>query len=624
MLSVLQADIIKKLYQIYKNHEELINTLQLHSIDQKFGDIALNVGYLLCKATGESIAEVNSKISTVLQTLPWVKSIEIMSGFINIRLTESYYRDLAIEIAQQPDTYGYKAKNNTVINFDFASMNPTGPMHAGHLSSAILSDTLSNIFTSQGYTVQREYYINDTGGQIERLVKAVYRRYAELFGIHTDEDKEYIGEYLIPVAESLKAEHGDKWLHRDFDEYYEIFRSAAVTMLLDDIKHDLADLGIQHDIYFSEHQMSKSGDIQKAYALLCEKGMVTKQILERPTDWKGEYIPIEINGIELDNQFRPLFKRDGSHTYLMGDIANHLNRANRANWILDCFGADHFEHANMLKDIMTRLCVQEQSAGDNTNAVCEQDISTRTHAEIAQKQTIDNSQAQISQLNAIQNKFDIKLCQMVKFQKHGKAVTFSKRAGTYVTVRDILDTVGKDAIRLTMLSRKSSVHFIADLTQMMRVDDNNPVFYIQYAYARCCSAIARVNMDELGDKINIINEQTLCDEFIQEKHVRNLLNKMLFWPQMLEQCMSTLEPHTLLAYVQDLAKTFHSIWYHGTIIPILQLTREQNGYYPGMILCNIFKNMFGVGLKLLNVTALESMGRNNNIHEAAENTSENI
>ncbi len=589
MLQLLQSNIIQTILQIYPNNNDIIQTLQLHAIDQKFGDIALNIGYLLCKATGENILDVNKKLCSSLNALIDVKSVEIVNGFINIRLTEEFYREMAKDILQKKNTYGFKSKNNIIVNFDFASMNPTGPMHAGHLSSAILSDTLCNIFTSQGYTVQREYYINDTGGQIERLVKAVHGRYAELFGIHTDEDKEYIGEYLIPVAEAIKNEHGDKWLQSEFDEYYEIFRATAVDMLLADIKNDLADLGIKHDIYFSEHKMSKSGDIKLAYDLLLQKGMVKKQILARPTDWQGEYIPLAIDGLELDNQFRPLFKRDGSHTYLMGDIANHLNRVGRANVLLDCFGADHFEHANMLKDIMMQLCGKTNNDANNI----------------------------VEMHNEKFMKLDIKLCQMVKFQQDGKAVKFSKRAGTYVTVRDILDAVGKDAIRLTMLSRKSSVHFVADLGNMLRIDDNNPVFYIQYAYARCCSALSRINMETVAQKINVISSDTLCDEFIQEKHVRALLNKMLFWPQMLEQCMHTLESHTLLAYVQEMAKTFHSIWYHGTSIPILQLTREQNGYYPGIVLCNMFQNVFGTGLNLLNVTALESMGR----HDSADKTS---
>lgn len=608
MLSILKKDISKLLLSLYPAQEQksVIDALQLHPIDQKFGDFALNIGYLLAKSTDEKLVDINEKIKSELIKLKYVEKIEIVNGFVNVTLNVVFYRMLCEMIIDTGVDYGKKemirakdsdssdskrGEGNFTVNFDFASMNPTGPMHAGHLSSAILSDTLCNILESQGYDVVREYYMNDTGGQIERLVKAVYIRYCELYGVKLDADKEYVGEYLVPIAEKIRKEHGDKWLNKSFEEYYETFREMSIGLLLQDIKEDLADLGIRHNSYFSEYEMQNSEAIKDAYKELVVKDLVKKQTLARPADWKGEYVSMDIEGLELGEQFRPLFKRDGSHTYLMGDIAYHIDRAKRCNWIIDCFGADHFEHANMLKEIVPMVSggSSEMSSGS------EMDVGAAC-------------------------RFDVKLCQMVKFHQDGQAVKFSKRTGTYVTARDIIEAIGKDALRIIMLTRKANAHFTVELNQLMQTDDNNPVFYIQYAYARCCSALnkGRAAMDVDNDGVNdnsgvgiedvmVVNSQSMPDEFLSEFLVKKLLNKMLFWPQMLEQCVHSLEPHGLLVYMQEMAKVFHGIWYHGGSVPLLQLTREYKGQYPGMILCRLFKNVFGAGLKLLSVEARESM-----------------
>ena len=601
MLALLQKDIRALLLKLYPEQESIIDTLQLHHIDQKFGDLALNIGFILAKTTNQNLDDINQSIKNELLQLPYVEKIELVNGFINVILNVSFYRMLCETIFSNGYEYGKKemkqivtptGTRNYIVNFDFASMNPTGPMHAGHLGSAILADTLCNILESQGYEVQREYYMNDTGGQIEKLVQAIYIRYCELHNIKLDIEQEYVGEYLIHIAAKIQTEYGSQWLNKSFAEYYEVFRSMSVELLMNDIKEDLADLGIKHTSYFSEYQMQHSPMIQEVYELLKQQKLVKQQKLNKPANWKGEYEGMMIEGLELDSQFRPLFKRDGSHTYLMGDIAYHINRSNRCDWIIDCFGADHFEHANMLKELMSTLTTSTSALATNTSTLS---------AESSQlESTPDHSQPLATNYKKPICNFDVKLCQMVKFSKDGQMLTFSKRTGTYVTARDIINALGKDALRISMLTRKANAHLTLNLNQLLQTDDNNPVFYIQYAYARCCSALNKG--DTTSDTLEYtINTHSLPDEFLSEFLIKKLLNKFLFWPQMLEQCVYALEPHGLLIYMQEIAKVFHSIWYHGGINPLLQLTKPHNGEYPGMILCKLFKYVFGSGLRLLNI-----------------------
>lgn len=550
---------------------------------ERFGDLSLNLGFIFAPALKISPLEVSEKISKELKQLTWVKETQAIGGFINIHLTDQGFIEImsGINIDSIDNKYGSSDKKNIKVHMDYASINPTGPMHAGHLRSTIIADSAANILEFAGYDVQREYYINDTGGQAKKLVEAAFARYRELYreryseingeiltgSVQNTDISEYAGEYLVDIVKLLIDEDGPKWINETLEkvECYERFRSFVIGKLLDEIKNDLARLNIHHDTYFSEHEMNQRGEVEKAFELLNQRGLVTKMIMPAPVAYKGERIEdkeifvLKVGQIDCneDNQkeyakLKALTKTDGTHTYLLGDIAYHLNRYERhMDWLVNFFGADHSEHAKVLIEIMTALRPEK--------------------------------------------KISIKTCQIVKFEKDGQEFKMSKRAGTYITASDILDALGEengvDAIRISMLSRKADSHLIMDVESALILDETNPVFYIQYAHARCYSVLKKEsNNIALFDDI----------EFFQALPVRDIVLHLFLWPSVVEQTAKNLEPHGVLVYLQDLASLFHTLYAAGNTNENLRLL-GRNEFVKSV------QHVLSTGMKLLGVTPKDTL-----------------
>lgn len=485
MLNQQINDIIKSTYP------EILDNLNFQEYDKEDDfDLTIKPGFLYSKQLGLKPEQIGSTLANQLQTLDEIENIQIISGYINIKLSQ-YALEQIIKDRFTPPT-----KHTSVI-VDYASINPTGPMHAGHLRMCIIADVLCNILSINGFDVQREYYVNDTGGQAQKLVEAVYAQYSNS---HITE--QYPGEYIKDIANQIRNIDKDKWIKND---YYEYFRVFATQSLLEEIRKDLENLGIVHDRYVSEHQMLENGEIDEALMLLKQKGLVELVQLNEPVKYKTQDDKLISNDLTtalvIDQMSQPkaLLKGDGSHTYLLADIALHLKRAKNANLTIDCFGADHLEHGMLLEKLIPML---DSSA-----------------------------------------KLRIKTCQMVGFQMSGQQFKMSKRAGTYITSADILKATSVDSIRVAMLSSTGNAHMVVDVNKIMQIDENSPLFYIQYAFARIHSLLSKS-----------------CDNTGNLNDIRRLLIKCILFESTIENVTRTLETHTFFNYTLELARAIHNCW----------------------------------------------------------------
>lgn len=451
-------------------------------------DITIKPGFLYAKILNKSPQQVNEMLEKAILALDEIESLEIVKGYINIKL-----RAKALEqIIEEPLDI---QANGVKVKIDFASVNPTGPMHAGHLRMCVIADTLSNLLLLGGFKVVKEYYINDTGGQAAKLVDAIYAQYEKLTQKRDNvESTEYPGEYIAELAEQLT--HME--LPKQQTEIAEYIRHFATSSLLAEITKTLTALKINHDEYFSEHSMMMQGSIINTLDMLKDKNLTQFIQLDNPIKYQKTSKQACVYALKTSTGPKALTKDNQEHTYLLADIALHLKRAQESDWIIDCFGADHAEHGKTLVEIMSLL----------TDA-----------------------------------KLSIKTCQMVAFVKNGRQFKMSKRAGNYITAQDIIDAVGCDIIRTQMLSRTANSQMELDVVKVMQLDENSPLFYMQYAHARCCSLLAK-NCSSIG---------ALDD-------VRKLIIKMGFYHHALKTAIKTLEPHHFFTYILDLAQIFHKHW----------------------------------------------------------------
>ncbi|UNK77922.1 arginine--tRNA ligase [Sphingopyxis granuli] len=535
--------------------------------DPSHGDVATNAAMVLAKPAGTNPRALAEQLVQQLGALDEVVEASVAGpGFINLRLAdESWRAELALVHAQGGD-YGRSAVGaGRRVNVEYVSANPTGPMHVGHCRGAVVGDALAALLEYVGHRVTREYYVNDAGAQVDVLARSAHLRYREALGeaIGAIPEGLYPGDYLKPVGESLAAEYGDRFVTAPESEWLVPFRKVAVAAMMDMIRADLAKLGIHHDLFASEAELQAAGKPAAAEAWLREHDLVYDGLLEAPKgetpdDWEPVELPLFRSTRFGDDQDRPIRKSDGSWTYFGADLAYHYQKAQNADELIDIWGADH--------------------AG-----------------------TVKRIKAAVAALTGGKTRFDVKLVQMVRLLKNGEPFKMSKRAGNFVTLADIVDEVGKDAVRFTMLTRKADAQMDFDFAKVVEASRDNPVFYVQYAHARIASL--KRKLAEAGIAPTAPNPARLDD------HELGLVKLLAQFPRIVESAAAAREPHRIAFYLGEVAAAFHAWWNMGNDRPEARIILTQDAELTAtrLYLADGIGQVIRNGLHLMGVEALEEM-----------------
>ncbi|HEY6670704.1 MAG TPA: arginine--tRNA ligase, partial [Methyloceanibacter sp.] len=443
-------------------HETSIEGITLEPPkDASYGDLATNAAMVLAKAAGKPPRALAERLAPLIGADANVDKVEIAGpGFINLTLALSFWPSVLRMVLEQGESYGQSAiGKGKAVNVEYVSANPTGPMHVGHMRGAVFGDALANLLAFSGFTVTREYYINDAGAQVDALARSTYLRYREALGETIGEIPEglYPGDYLKPVGEKLAAQHGNELLTIKEQQWLPIVRAAALQAMLAMIEDDLAHLGIHHDVFFSERSLSEGprNEIAETIDDLKARGLIYKGRLPPPKgkvdeDWEDREQLLFRSTEFGDDMDRPLVKSDGSYAYFAGDVAYHRDKFRRGfKGMIDVFGADHSGHVRRMK-------------------------------------------AAVAAITEGEGELDIKICQLVRLFRAGEPVKMSKRAGTFVTLREVVDEVGAGPVRFMMLYRKNDAPLDFDFAKVTEQSRDNPVFYVQYAHARASSVLRNV------------------------------------------------------------------------------------------------------------------------------------
>ncbi|MCQ2914484.1 MAG: arginine--tRNA ligase [Alphaproteobacteria bacterium] len=510
--------------------------------DEKHGDVATNIALVLSKQAKMSPRDFANVLVKRLETLETVESVEVAGpGFINVTLSENFWTNSLKEILDDEDFGKSNMGKGIKKNIEFVSANPTGPMHIGHSRGAVFGDALATLLQKAGYDVTREYYVNDAGAQVDVLARSAYLRYLQALGKEIEEIPEglYPGEYLIPVGKALAEKFGTEFVDKDETVWLKTIRDFAINKMLDVIKDDLAALGIKFDIFSSERKFVEGGKVEAVIDFLREKGLVYEGTLPPP---KGK----EIDDYEPHNQTlfkstlfgddvdRALKKSNGFQTYFASDMAYHLDKYQRGfSDMINVWGADHGGYVRRM-------------------------------------------QAAIKALTDNKGKMDVKLCQMVNLMDNGTPIKMSKRAGKFVTLRDMVDAVGKDVIRFIMLTRKNDAQLDFDVEKVKEQSKDNPVFYVCYAYARSMSVIRKAQEMFKGKDLTNASLAKKNLSLLKDKDEVALIRLLMQLPRQLENAASAHEPHRIAYYLNDVAAAFHSLWNKGRDNVTLRFLDEEN------------------------------------------------
>ena len=513
--------------------------------DATHGDVATNAAMVLAKPLGMKPRELALRIATRLEADPDVASVEVAGpGFVNLRLTDKFWAAQIKTILLDGAAYGHSnAGGGEKVNVEYVSANPTGPMHVGHVRGAVVGDVTANMLAATGFAVTREYYINDAGAQVEVLARSAYLRYREALGGDIGEIPSglYPGDYLKPVGETLKAEFGDGLIKQNEAEWLPAVRERVISAMMEIIRADLDLLGIHHDLFFSERSLQSGGvdRVAEAIAALTERDLVYRGTLpppkgQVPEDWEDREQTLFRSSQFGDDIDRPLLKSDGSYTYFASDIAYHYDKYLRGfRWMVDVLGADHGGYLKRMKAAVTAV-----SGGEAT--------------------------------------LDILFCQLVKLFRAGVPVAMSKRSGEFVTLREVVEEVGSDAVRFMMLFRKTDAPLDFDFQTVQEQSKDNPVFYVQYAHARQAS-VRRQAAEEMP-AVSLDTESLAGSDFLllADSGERALVRTMADWPRVLESAAKGREPHKVAFYLYDLASALHAHWNRGKELPQLRFIRPDD------------------------------------------------
>jgi arginyl-tRNA synthetase len=538
--------------------------------DSAHGDLATNAAMVLAKPAGTNPRALAELISGELRKLPEVASAEIAGpGFINLRLSAASWVAELRAIAALGADYGRSTiGGGTVVNVEYVSANPTGPMHMGHCRGAVVGDALATLLEFAGHQVVREYYVNDAGAQVDVLARSAHLRYREALGENLGDIPEglYPGDYLVPVGEALAQEFGGRYVEAPESEWLVLFRVRTVAAMLVMIRADLALLGIAHDLFSSEAELQAAGKPAQAEAWLRARDLVYDGVLEAPKgktmdDWEPVALPLFRSTKFGDDQDRPIRKSDGSWTYFGADLAYHFQKAQNADALVDIWGADH---AGTVKRIKAA-------------------VAAMTGAEGKPKP------------------FEIKLVQMVQLLRGGEPVKMSKRSGNFVTLADVVQEVGKDVVRFTMLTRKPEAQMDFDFAKVVEASRDNPVFYVQYAHARIRSTLRK------GAEAGFAPANAALERLGDEELA--LVARAAQFPRQVEAAAAAREPHRIAFFLGELAAEFHSYWNLGNDRPEKRFILAQDGELTGarLFLAQQIGQVVQSGLALMGVAAVEEM-----------------
>ncbi|WP_333712313.1 arginine--tRNA ligase [Yoonia sp.] len=539
--------------------------------DAAHGDMATNAAMVLAKPAGMNPREIAQALAAKLIEDADILVAEVAGpGFLNMRLAPALWQGVVKTALSDPafgrSTMGHGQK----VIVEYVSANPTGPLHVGHTRGAVFGDALARLLDYAGYDVTKEYYINDGGAQVDVLARSVYLRYLEAHGQDVAfEDGTYPGDYLIDVGEALKAKVGDAYVGKPEQDWLEEVRDFATDAMMDLIRADLAQLGVVMDSFFSEKSLYGTGLIEAAIAELDRKGLIYRGVLEppkgkMPEDWEPREQTLFKSTAHGDDVDRPVRKSDGSWTYFAPDIAYHYDKVQRGyDQLIDIFGADHGGYVKRMK-------------------------------------------AAVSALSDGRVPLDIKLTQLVKLYKDGAPFKMSKRAGTFVTLRDVVDQVGANVTRFHMLTRKNDAPLDFDFDKVLEQSKDNPVFYVNYAYARVNSAQAKAA--EFTD----VSDATLAGvdlSGLTHDAELALIKKLAEWPRLVEIAASGHEPHRIAFYLYDLASAFHGLYHQGNSDDRLRFVQEGDPEVTQakIALIRAVAIVISHGLGILGVTPAEEM-----------------
>ena len=508
--------------------------------DAAHGDMATNAAMVLAKPSSCKPRDIAQRLATLLSADPRLASVEVAGpGFLNLRLASTLWADVLRAILADPSGYGRATVGAGIkVHVEYVSANPTGPLHVGHTRGAVFGDALASMLDFAGYDVTREYYINDGGAQVDVLARSVYLRYLEAHGQEVAfEDGTYPGDYLIAVGQALKEKVGDSYLGKGEQFWLEDVREFSTLAMMELIREDLLALGVKMDVFYSEKSLYGTGLIEAAIEDLKSKGLIYQGVLEppkgkKPEDWEPREQTLFRSTDHGDDVDRPVQKSDGSWTYFAPDIAYHYDKVQRGfDQLIDVFGADHGGYVKRMK-------------------------------------------AAVSALSNDKTSLDIKLTQLVKLFKNGAPFKMSKRAGTFVTLRDLVDQVGADATRFVMLTRKNDAPLDFDFDKVMEQTKENPVFYVQYAHARICSVMRKAQLAGVAVEDAVLQAADLAG--LTDAAELTLAAKLAEFPRLIEIAARSNEPHRIAFYLYDLASEFHALWNKGNEQPELRFLQEGN------------------------------------------------
>ncbi|ABC62406.1 arginine--tRNA ligase [Erythrobacter litoralis] len=538
--------------------------------DPSHGDLATNAAMVLAKQAATNPRALAEKIVEHLERDPDITETAIAGpGFINLRLADRAWLGELEAIAALGEGYGRSQMGEGKrVNVEYVSANPTGPMHMGHCRGAVVGDALAALLEYAGHEVTREYYVNDAGGQVDTLARSAHLRYREALGedIGAIPGGLYPGDYLKPVGEYLAQELGDRFKDAPEDEWLPIFRAEAVEKMMDVIRADLALLGIHHDLFSSEAALQAAGKPEQAEAWLREHGLVYDGVLEQPKgkvieDWEPVELPLFRSTKFGDDQDRPIRKSDGKWTYFGADLAYHMQKAEEADALIDIWGADH---AGTVKRIKAAVAALSEGQGKPIP-------------------------------------FDVKLVQMVQLMRAGEPVKMSKRSGNFITIADMVEEVGKDVVRFTMLTRKPEAQMDFDFAKVVEASKDNPVFYVQYAHARIHSTLRKARAEGIEPSTEAIAQ--LGEEEL------GLIKQAAQFPRIVEAAAAAREPHRIAFFLYDLASAFHSFYNLGNDNPSKRVILAQDPALSAarLFLIDTIGQVIRNGLTLLGVEAVEEM-----------------